>query len=108
VAGDDLLDLALERQLDGAAPAVAAVVLVDREIPHVHRLEVVDQCEGVTLADESADGDAHAAGDVRHRLLDRYDLVLGHLALLCTGGKPGGRGSDVGERQLAALPGTRF
>ena len=84
VAGDDLLDLALLDQLDDAALAVAGVVLVDREVADVHRLEVVDQRERIALADEAADGDAHPALDVGHRLLDGDHLVLRHRSLLCT------------------------
>ncbi len=82
VAGDDLLDLALLDQLDDAALAVAGVVLVDREVADVHRLQVVDQRERIALADEAADGDAHPTLDVGHRLLDGDHLVLRHRSLL--------------------------
>jgi hypothetical protein len=102
VAGDDLLDLALLDQLDDAALAVAGIVLVDREVADVHRLQVVDQRERIALADEAADGDAHPALDVGHRLLDGDHLVLRHRSLLCTkeAGARGARAACAPAGQL--------
>jgi hypothetical protein len=88
VAGDDLPDLPQPGELEDAALAVAGVVGVEREILHVHRLEVVDEREGIALTDEAADSDAHPRVDVAQRLTDRDHLVLGHLGLLTRGLRP--------------------
>jgi len=103
MAGDDLLDLALLHKFHDAALAVAGVVSVDGEVLHVHLLEVVDEGEGVTLSDEAADGDAHPALDVGHRLLDGYNLVFRHRSLLCAG-----EARDPDRDGKLANPMTRF
>ena len=82
MARDDLLDLALVDELDSAAATKPAVVLVDGEVPDVHRLEVVDERQWVALTDESAHGDAHLAPHVGHRLAYADNFVLWHGTLL--------------------------
>ncbi len=102
VTGDDLLDLALPHELDNAAVAIPGIVGVDREVADVHRRQMVDEGERVALADEAADGDAHAALQARKRRADADHFVLGHVGAPSQfDGVTGGGGGSLPSGRVA-------